>query len=82
MSEADRLRQMMEEVRAMAVEVLQSEAITMESTAETVEEWDSLHHLNLIVALETRYGILLDPLEAAEMTSVRALAEAVLERRP
>ena len=76
-----RLEAIVEEVRTMAAEVFQLESLAAESSAETIEEWDSLRHLNLIVALETRYGILLDPLEAAELTSIRALAEAVLDRR-
>ncbi len=79
----DRDEAMVEEVRVLAAEVFQraAESISADSSSETVEEWDSLHHLNLIIALETRYGITLDPLEAAELTSIRALAEAVLERR-
>ena len=78
----NRLQAFAEEVAVLAAEVFQSEgAVTADSTAETVEEWDSLHHLNLVVALETRYGVMLDPLEAAELTSIRGLADAVLERR-
>ncbi len=31
--------------------------ITRESNASTVEDWDSLAHINLVTAIEQKYGI-------------------------
>lgn len=71
------------EVRGLVAEIFNCAPgqVTAESSSETIEGWDSLHHLNLILALEERYAISLDPLEAAELTSVAAVVAAVAEKR-
>jgi len=43
--------------------------ITNESSIDTVENWDSLKHLNLIVAIEEQYKISISEEEMAKMTS-------------
>jgi acyl carrier protein len=51
--------------------------ITADSTAETIETWDSIQHLNLVLALEERFGIQLAPEEIEEMESIGAVAKVV-----
>jgi acyl carrier protein len=41
--------------------------LTETSTAEDVDGWDSLMHLNVVIALEKRFGIRFSTAEIAEM---------------
>lgn len=53
------------------------QSITDESSIDTIEQWTSLRHLNLVVALEERFNIQLNEEETLEIISV-ALIKAVL----
>jgi acyl carrier protein len=64
-------------VLAICREVFEEERVDADSTAETVERWDSLGHMKLIAVLEEHFGIELDIMEMADVDSVRALVEAV-----
>jgi len=44
-----------------------------ETSNQTLPEWDSLNHVNLILSLEAEYGVSFSPEEALEMTCVAAL---------
>lgn len=44
-----------------------------ETSNESLEEWDSMGHMNLILELEATYGISLSPEEALEMTDVAGI---------
>ena len=44
--------------------------ITLDSSPETIEKWDSLQHLNLVLALEERFGLQLSPEEIAQMHTI------------
>lgn len=52
-------------------------SITDESSIDTIGGWTSLRHLNLVVALEERFGVQLTEQETLEIVSV-ALIKAVL----
>ena len=47
------------------------------ASTETVETWDSLHHMNLVAALEDEFSIELEPEEVMEMTSYKAVLETL-----
>jgi acyl carrier protein len=47
------------------------------ASAETVEAWDSLQHLNLILALEQRFGISFSVEDISTMTDYAAIVETV-----
>ncbi|MCK9182903.1 MAG: acyl carrier protein [Fibrobacteraceae bacterium] len=49
-------------------QVLETPALDETASQKTCAKWDSIHHLNLIVALETTFDISLEPEEMAEMT--------------
>lgn len=51
-----------------------------ESSVETMAEWDSLRHMNLIFALEDAFGIRFGDEEIAQLTSVAALQAAIAAR--
>ena len=53
------------------------QSITDESSIDTIDQWTSLRHLNLVVALEELFNIQLNEEETLEIISV-ALIKAVL----
>jgi acyl carrier protein len=73
----------LDQVRSMVADVFNCrvDQVTPQSSSETIEGWDSLHHLNLVLALEERFGISIDPWQASELTSVEAIVEAVRQLR-
>jgi acyl carrier protein len=51
--------------------------INAASSIETVQEWDSMAHLNICLAIQDSFGIKLDMEAIGESTSVAALAKLV-----
>ena len=50
-----------------------AEQIAEDSSPDTLSNWDSMSHINLIVALEAEFGISLTPEQAMEMLSVKLI---------
>lgn len=73
---------MLERVLAVASDIFQVPLAELrpESSPDTVESWDSLNHLNLIVALEQEFGIQFAPEEIEQLVSID-LAAALLEEK-
>ena len=55
-------------------------AVSAQTTAADIPEWDSLTHINLIVALEEEFGIRFSSREVSSMACVGDLF-TVLERK-
>ncbi|MDR0603981.1 MAG: acyl carrier protein [Bacteroidales bacterium] len=51
--------------------------VNEQSSQQDIEKWDSLGHLNLIVALEEEFDVLFEPEEIAEMTSVQKIISKI-----
>ena len=51
-----------------------------EDSYETIPDWDSVNHINLILALEAEFGVEFDPGAIAEMNTVGALRSFLEER--
>jgi acyl carrier protein len=49
-------------------------------TAENVSNWDSLHHINLIVAIESEFGIKFRTSEIEKLTNVGDLLRAIEQK--
>ena len=64
-----------EKVRAIMVEIFQvsENKIHPDLEQEDLENWDSLQHLNLMLALEQEFGVTLDVDDLATLTSVPAI---------
>ena len=45
------------------------------ASVETLEAWDSIAHINLILSIEDQYHITIDPELAADLTSVEILTK-------
>ena len=58
-------------------------AVGPATSTDTVEQWDSIRHMNLVIALEDAFGITIPDDEVASMTSypiVKAIVEEQLAR--
>jgi acyl carrier protein len=66
-------------IRDIMADVLDIDAddIGPDTTADDVEEWDSLSHIRLMVAIERRFGIAFDNAEIAELQNVGELVALV-----
>jgi len=54
--------------------------LTENSSRDTVPAWDSLQHLNLILALEEEFGINLTPEDSTQMLNLGLIYEIVQEK--
>ncbi len=68
--------QTFERVRGIAADVLQvaPASLSADSSPQTVESWDSVQHLNLVLALEEQFGVQFEPDEMDAMKSIGAIA--------
>ena len=71
----------LEQVRNVASDILgiPADKITAESSPETIENWDSMQHLNLVLAIEEKFGVQLEPEDIEQMKNIGAIA-ALIER--
>jgi acyl carrier protein len=72
--------QVLSRVQQIACDVLLTD-VTPDSSAETVESWDSVQHLNLILAIEQEYGFEFSPEEMESAKTVGQIAGLVVARR-
>ncbi len=70
----DRLK--LKEVLSAVFEV-SVESISDDSSSDTIENWDSLRHLNLIIALEEEFNVVIPDEEVGNMVNFK-LIELVL----
>lgn len=54
--------------------------IKNETTADDVEEWDSLTHLQLVVAIEKHFNIRFTSSEIINFSNVGEMCEGILEK--
>lgn len=68
-----------ERVRTIISNIFNTPAdeINAGSSPETIEAWDSMGHLMLILELEQEFGIQIPPEEVEKMTSVGAVRQAL-----
>ena len=76
-----------DEVRGIASDILGigTAKLTTDSSPDTVESWDSVQHLNLVLALEERFSLQLSPEEIEQMKTLgatAALIESKLQASP
>lgn len=71
--------QILDEVQAIFREVLDNEEIVLanETTAEDIEEWDSLTHIQLIVAIEKHFKIRFTSREILSWQNVGQLIDSI-----
>jgi acyl carrier protein len=69
----------LDQVRNLASDIfgVPADTITAESSPETIENWDSMQHLNLVLAIEEKFGVQLEPEDIEQMKSIGAVAALV-----
>ncbi|MGE5648164.1 MAG: acyl carrier protein [Acidobacteriota bacterium] len=68
------------ELKEVFLDVLDVDSIAETDSVETIESWDSVRHLNLILAIEERFGFTFEADEIPALISVKAIQSA-LDRR-
>jgi acyl carrier protein len=68
-----------ERVRSVASDIfgIPADKITAECSPETIENWDSMQHLNLVLAIEEKFGVQLEPEDIEQMKNIGAVAALV-----
>ena len=68
-----------ERVQSVASDIfgIPADRITAESSPETIDNWDSMQHLNLVLAIEEKFGVQLDPEDIEQMKNIGAVAALV-----
>lgn len=66
-------------VREVAAEILgvAASSLTDESSPETIDQWDSLNHLQLITAIEQRFDLTLPMAAVMEVQDMGSLSRIV-----
>jgi len=69
-------------LREIAADILQipSDQVSIESAPENVASWDSVHHLDLVLALEQEFSLQFEPEEIDQMNGIRKIL-SILERK-
>ncbi len=68
----EKLRQLLSDVFGVG-----GKEITESSTANDIDTWDSIKHLQLVIALEQSYGVELDTDEISNLRSVKDIVECL-----
>ncbi len=71
--------QVLTRVREIASDILQSE-VSSDSSPDTVPAWDSVQHLNLMLAVEEEFHFQFLPEEMDQARSISAIAQLVSAR--
>jgi acyl carrier protein len=71
------MNELKDRIIAVLQKVFELEQIDENASQQTIEKWDSLGHLNLIVALEEEFDVSFEPEEIAEMISVQIIINKV-----
>lgn len=68
-----------DQVRSIASDIfgIPADKVTAESSPETIENWDSIQHLNLVLAIEEKFGVQLEPEDIEQMKNIAAVAALV-----
>ena len=70
-------------VQTIFRDVLDNEEIVLtdETTANDIEEWDSLSHIQLIVAIEKTFGIKFTSLEIMKWKNVGEMLDSIVAKK-
>jgi acyl carrier protein len=66
----DRVRQILADIFNVALEQLEAG-----SSPDTIENWDSVNHLNMVIALEQEFGVEIAPEEVEQLLTFQAICE-------
>lgn len=72
---------MNEKVKEIVAQVMEVpvDSVCEDSSPDTIEEWDSLKHMNLVLALEQSFGVTFSEEQIAEIVSVELIIATLKE---
>ena len=71
----DRLHRVVSDVFGVPVD-----QVSHQSSPDTLAQWNSLSHINLVLALEAEFGLSLTPEDSMDMLSVRLIRTILAEK--
>ena len=77
-----RREEVFERLNAVFRDVFDDEDITVndQTTANDIEDWDSLEHINLMAAVESEFGIKFSMGQVVTMKNVGEMADIILQK--
>ena len=54
--------------------------LAADTTSDVVEEWDSLGHIRLVLAVESKFGVRFQPSEVVGLKNLGELADLVIQK--
>ncbi|MBR1670952.1 MAG: acyl carrier protein [Butyrivibrio sp.] len=71
-----------EKLNAVFRDVFEDESITVndDTTADDIEDWDSLEHINLVNAVEQEFGIKFNMGQIVSMKNVGEMVNIIIEK--
>ena len=80
MQKSDQFEQVFKTVNDIFRDVLEDDNIVLkyETTSADVEEWDSLNHIALVVAIEKKFGIQFTAKEIQEFRNVGEMCDGIV----
>jgi acyl carrier protein len=70
-----------EELRQIASDLFGTDELPDDASPETVAAWDSIQHLNLVLAVEEKFGVQLDAEDLTDMPTLAQIAESIQRKR-
>lgn len=76
-------KEIFEKLNEIFCDVLDLDEVELkdETTAEDIEEWDSLSHIQLIVAIEKAFGVKFTSLEIMKWKNVGEMVDSLLAKK-
>jgi acyl carrier protein len=70
---------LLDRVRGIAADVFEVPLaqVGLNSSPETITTWDSIHHLNLVLALEQEFSVQLEPEEIDQIGSIESVVAII-----
>lgn len=60
---------------------LPRDQLSLESSRDTIEQWDSLKHMHLVLALEEEFEIEFDDVEISVLASANAMLDSIYSKQ-
>jgi len=72
----------LERVKEIVADVfnVSKDRVTLQTSPNTIDTWDSIKHLDLILALEQEFTLQVTPDEMVEMKSVEVITKLITEK--
>ncbi len=76
------IEDIIKQINPIFIEILDKPGIDLkpQTTSDDIEEWDSLNHIQLIVAIEKYFKIKFTAAEIVDFNNVGELCEAIIQK--